>query len=201
VSPYASKIWLLGFGDPQRRVNLDVKPGFAFTPPLWTHERTQRSNGADCREQNKAYNEKECAFHVMYRKRDHSLTSLRLNSTTLPILPAAFTNPRIFSVFLRHNGVAKRARSHPDLKVSLIRSVGILRDRGGRKGRHCFSISINICCQHYLSNHSINNRTFGGTRSVLERSPYYNSEQAVVVMKRYVEAKKDSRERWLKNCD
>lgn len=54
----------------------DVQSGLSFAPALRAHQCTQRSNGADRRQQKKACNKKKSALHIVHRERPHFITPL-----------------------------------------------------------------------------------------------------------------------------
>ena len=56
----------------------DVESGFSFAPALRPHQRTQRRNGANGGQQDKAGQEKKSALHVLHRERPHDSSPLRL---------------------------------------------------------------------------------------------------------------------------
>ncbi len=56
------------------RVRSDVKSGLSFAPALRAHQRTQRRDGADRRQQKKACNEEKSTLHIVHRERPHDFT-------------------------------------------------------------------------------------------------------------------------------
>ncbi|CAE6689722.1 hypothetical protein NSPZN2_10160 [Nitrospira defluvii] len=53
-----------------------VEPGLSFTPALRAHQRPQRGDGTNRRQEHEACDEEKSTFHIMHRERSHDVTPL-----------------------------------------------------------------------------------------------------------------------------
>ena len=60
----------------QKEERLGVEPGLSFTPALRAHQRSQRGDGTNRRQENEACDEEEATFHIVHRERSHDITPL-----------------------------------------------------------------------------------------------------------------------------
>lgn len=53
-----------------------VEPGLSFAPALRAHQRPQRGDGTNRRQEDEACYEEKSTFHIVYRERSHDVTPL-----------------------------------------------------------------------------------------------------------------------------
>ncbi len=51
-----------------------MEPGLSFAPALWAHQRPQRGDGTNRRQEDEACYEEKSTFHIVYRERSHDVT-------------------------------------------------------------------------------------------------------------------------------